>query len=149
MPMITTKELTTLKIAKCYHHIFKSRLAIVDYATDHGIKGAARRFGLDRKTVRAWRRRWQADGDQMFNPQNSRRGCLILQGSCLPKRFFQQRIVGWEKLNRHVLDQHALGVFVIPPCAERTIERAQCQEAALGLGKQHDNIESNVKAGST
>jgi transposase InsO family protein len=62
MPMITTKELTTLKIAKRYHHTVKSRLAIVHYATDHGIKGAARRFGLDRKTVRAWRRRWQAAG---------------------------------------------------------------------------------------
>jgi transposase len=57
-----TKELTTLKIAKRYHHTIKSRLAIVHYATDHGIKGAARRFGLDRKTVRAWRRRWQAAG---------------------------------------------------------------------------------------
>src|SRR5574338_130604 len=62
MPTITTKELTTLKIAKRYYHTVKSRLAIVHYATDHGIKGAARRFGLDRKTVRAWRRRWQAAG---------------------------------------------------------------------------------------
>jgi transposase InsO family protein len=62
MPTITTKELTTLKIAKRYHHTVKSRLAIVHYATEHGIKGAARRFGLDRKTVRAWRRRWQTAG---------------------------------------------------------------------------------------
>ncbi len=62
MPTITTKELTTLKIAKRSHHTVKSRLAIVTYATEHGIKGAARRFGLDRKTVRAWRRRWQAAG---------------------------------------------------------------------------------------
>lgn len=62
MPTITTKELTTLKIAKRYHHTVKSRLAIVHYATDHGIKGAARRFGLDRKTIRAWGRRWQAAG---------------------------------------------------------------------------------------
>jgi transposase len=62
MPTITTKELTTLKIAKRHHHTVKSRLAIVDYATKHGIKGAARRFGLDRKTVRAWRRRWQVAG---------------------------------------------------------------------------------------
>jgi transposase InsO family protein len=62
MPTITTKELTTLRIAKRYHHTVKSRLAIVHYATEHGIKGAARRFGLDRKTVRAWRRRWQAAG---------------------------------------------------------------------------------------
>lgn len=62
MPTITTKELTTLKIAKRYHHTIKSRFAIVNYATEHGIKGAARRFGLDRKTVRAWYHRWQAAG---------------------------------------------------------------------------------------
>lgn len=62
MPTSTTKELTTLKIAKRYHHTIKSRFAIVNYATEHGIKGAARRFGLDRKTVRAWCRRWQTAG---------------------------------------------------------------------------------------
>lgn len=62
MPTITTQELTTQKIAKRYHHTVKSRLAIVQYATQYGIKGAARRFGLDRKTVRIWRRRWQASG---------------------------------------------------------------------------------------
>lgn len=62
MPTSTTKELTTLKIAKRYHHTIKSRFAIVNSAPEHGIKGAARRFGLDRKTVRAWCRRWQTAG---------------------------------------------------------------------------------------
>ena len=62
MPTITTQELSTQKIAKRYHHTVKSRLAIVQYATEYGIKGAARRCGLDRKTVRVWRRRWQATG---------------------------------------------------------------------------------------
>jgi transposase len=62
MPTSTTKELTTLKIANRYHHTIKSRFAIVNYAIEHGIKGAARRFGLDRKTVRAWCRRWQGAG---------------------------------------------------------------------------------------
>ena len=62
MPTITTKELKTLKIAKRYHHTVTSRLAVVTYAATHGTKPAARRFGLDRKTVRAWRRRWQAAG---------------------------------------------------------------------------------------
>lgn len=62
MPTSTTKELTTLKIAKRYHHTIKSRFAIVTYAIEHGIKGATRRFGLDRKTVRAWCRRWQTAG---------------------------------------------------------------------------------------
>ncbi len=62
MPTITTKELATLKIAKRYHHTVQSRLAVVGYGTEHGIKVAARRVGVDRKTVRAWRRRWQASG---------------------------------------------------------------------------------------
>jgi transposase InsO family protein len=60
--MITTKELKTLKIAQRYHHTVPSRLAVVTYAATHGTNPAARRFGLDRKTVRAWRRRWQAAG---------------------------------------------------------------------------------------
>jgi transposase len=62
MPTSTTQELTTQKIAKRSHHTVKRRLAIVPYATEHGIKGAARRFGFDRQTVRVWRRRWQAMG---------------------------------------------------------------------------------------
>lgn len=35
----------------------KARLAVLDYAAQHGVKPAASRFGLDRKTIRAWRRR--------------------------------------------------------------------------------------------
>lgn len=62
MPTITTKELKALKIAKRYHHTVTSRYAVVAYATDHGMKAAARRFGLDRKTVRTWRRRWEVSG---------------------------------------------------------------------------------------
>jgi len=35
----TTKELTTLKIPRRYYHSVKICLAIVHYATKHGIKG--------------------------------------------------------------------------------------------------------------
>lgn len=35
----------------------KQRLAIVEWAMEHGIKPASERFGLDRKTVREWRDR--------------------------------------------------------------------------------------------
>ena len=62
MHALPEPTLTTLKIARRHHHTVRSRLAIVNYATEHGIKRAARRLGLDRKTVRAWRRRWQATG---------------------------------------------------------------------------------------
>jgi transposase InsO family protein len=67
--MITTKELKTLKIAQRYHHTVPSRLAVVTYAATHGTNPAARRFGLDRKTVRAWRRRWQAAGPPGLVPR--------------------------------------------------------------------------------
>jgi len=69
MPTITTKELNSLKIAKSYHHTVKSRLAVLTYASEYGVKPAARRFGLDRKTVRSWRCRWQAEGVQGLVPR--------------------------------------------------------------------------------
>jgi transposase InsO family protein len=40
----------------------KQRLAIVKYVEQHSVKGAARRFGLARGTVRLWRDRWRAEG---------------------------------------------------------------------------------------
>jgi transposase-like protein len=63
---------TTPKIANRYHHTIKSRFAIVNDAAEYGIKGAARRFGLDRKTARAWRRRWQVTGLVCLVPRYSR-----------------------------------------------------------------------------
>lgn len=62
MRWITTKELRTLHIATRRHHTINSRLAILRYAETDGFKGAARRFGLDGKTVRTWHRRWVASG---------------------------------------------------------------------------------------
>jgi transposase len=38
------------------------RMAIVAYTREHGIKPASRHFGLARRTIRTWLRRWQADG---------------------------------------------------------------------------------------
>ncbi len=59
---ITIVELKALKIAVRYHWRVRSRLAVLAYVAEHGVKGASRRFGLDRKTIREWRRRWQAAG---------------------------------------------------------------------------------------
>jgi len=49
-------------IASQYRLRVKARFAVVAYALEHGLKGASRRFGLDRKTLRAWVRRWRAAG---------------------------------------------------------------------------------------
>ena len=72
MRLITTKELRILHIAPRHHHLIQSRLAILRYADEYGFKGAARRFGLDRKTVRTWHRRWVASGPTGLVPRHPR-----------------------------------------------------------------------------
>jgi transposase-like protein len=62
MPTVTTKELGALNIPKRYRPTVRSRLAVLTYATDFGVTAAAGRFGLNPKTVRRWRQRWQATG---------------------------------------------------------------------------------------
>jgi len=42
-------------ISKQYRWKVKSRLAVLEYVHVHGLKPAATRFALDRKTIRAWR----------------------------------------------------------------------------------------------
>src|SRR5262249_36341206 len=47
----------------------KQKRRVVEYATEHGIKPASRHFGLDRRTIRGWRRRGRADGDVGLVPR--------------------------------------------------------------------------------
>ena len=47
----------------------KQRQRIVEYAREHGIKPAGRHFGLDRRTIRTWLRRWKAGGDEGLVPR--------------------------------------------------------------------------------
>ena len=49
-------------ISKRYRWTVKSRLAVLEYVSVHGIKPAAARFGLDRKTIRQWRNRARESG---------------------------------------------------------------------------------------
>ena len=39
----------------------KQRQRVVEFADEHGFRAAARHFGLARRTVRTWSRRWAAD----------------------------------------------------------------------------------------
>jgi transposase len=50
------------KVPKRYRLRVQERLSVLEYATTHGNKGAARRFGFDRKTIRKWRALWKAQG---------------------------------------------------------------------------------------
>jgi transposase InsO family protein len=56
-------------IAVRYRLRVKQRRRIVEYAREHGIKPAGRHFGLDRRTVRRWVRRWLAGGDEGLVPR--------------------------------------------------------------------------------
>jgi transposase InsO family protein len=47
----------------------KQRRQVVEYAEDHGLRPASRQFGLARRTVRTWYRRWKLEGDQGLLPR--------------------------------------------------------------------------------
>ena len=47
----------------------KQRLAVIEYAKQHGIKPASRRFGLARPTVQQWCRNWQRNGVEGLVPR--------------------------------------------------------------------------------
>ena len=47
----------------------KQRRRVVEFAHDAGMRAAARHFGLARRTVRTWYRRWKAEGDAGLVPR--------------------------------------------------------------------------------
>jgi transposase InsO family protein len=47
----------------------KQRRRMVEYADDHGLRAASRHFGLARRTVRTWYRRWKTEGDVGLVPR--------------------------------------------------------------------------------
>jgi transposase InsO family protein len=49
-------------ISRRYRWKVQGRLAVLQYAAQYGVRPAAARFGLDRKTVRAWRNRARESG---------------------------------------------------------------------------------------
>ncbi len=66
---VTTAELRAMKIPTPGRWKVQARLAVLAYAAEHGIRPASTGFGLDRKTVRAWRGRWQAGGAKGLVPR--------------------------------------------------------------------------------
>src|SRR5436190_11134230 len=57
------------KVAKQYRFRVNQRRRVVEYAREHGIKPAGRHFGLARRTVRTWVRRWTAGGEEGLVPR--------------------------------------------------------------------------------
>ena len=57
------------RIPKRYRLRVRERLVILDYAVTHGIEPAGARFGVNCKTVRRWRDRWNVAGVQALIPR--------------------------------------------------------------------------------
>ena len=47
-------------------------LVLIEYALTDGVSPPGQRFDLDRKTVQAWRNRWQAGGVDAEVPEDTR-----------------------------------------------------------------------------
>ena len=61
------------QISRKHRWKVQGRVAVLEYAAAHGLKPAAERFGLDRKTVREWRDRAKAAGEAGLVPRYPKR----------------------------------------------------------------------------
>jgi transposase len=61
------------QISRKHRWKVQGRVAVLAYVSAHGLKPAAERFGLDRKTVREWRDRAKAAGEAGLVPRYPRR----------------------------------------------------------------------------
>ena len=81
-----------LSISRGYRWKVQGRLAVLEYAAVHGLKPAAARFGLDRKTVRQWRDRAREAGAPSLiqmrrRPRAAWRGLEASECSTTPSLF--------------------------------------------------------------
>jgi transposase len=70
--MFKDTSMTDVCVPPQYQGRVDQRMAVVIYATEHGIKPAGRHFRLARRTVRTWVRRWKAEGVLGLVPQYPR-----------------------------------------------------------------------------
>ena len=73
MKMQWAAVMKAARVPRRYRLRVQERLVVLEYATRYGNKGAARRFGFDRKTIRHWRQRWKRDGVSGLVPRYPKR----------------------------------------------------------------------------
>jgi transposase InsO family protein len=81
-------------ISRRYRWKVQGRLAVLEYAT-YGIRPAAARFGLDRKTVRAWRARFREVGTVGLVPRYPKRRRRRIPDSVVEVIAHARRELGW------------------------------------------------------
>ena len=74
------------QISRKHRWKVQGRLAVLEYAAAHGLKPAAERFALDRKTVREWRDRAKAAGEVGLVPRYPKRRARRIPASVPPHR---------------------------------------------------------------
>jgi transposase InsO family protein len=82
-------------ISRRYRWKVQGRLAVLDYAATYGIRPAAARFGLDRKTVRAWRARFKEVGTVGLVPRYPKRRRRRIPDSVVELIAHARREFGW------------------------------------------------------
>jgi transposase-like protein len=76
-------KLSDVKVATQYRERVRHRLVILAYAGSHGSTAAGRRYGVSARTIRRWRKRWQADGLKGLVPRYPRRHQRRVTGEVL------------------------------------------------------------------
>ena len=92
--------------------------------------------------------RLQDHGNEVLQLQDAGGHSENLHRSRLLQRLFQQGAAGGEKLNRHAFHQDVLSLGLIPPLAERAVQRSQGQETAAA-GSTTKTSKSKVARGFT
>src|SRR5215467_6461340 len=82
-------------ISRAYRWKVQGRLAVLDYAAVHGVKPAAARFGLDRKTVRQWRDRAREAGALGLVPRYPKRRRRRIPAEVVELIAQARRELGW------------------------------------------------------
>ena len=93
-------------ISRGYRWKVQGRLAVLDYAAGHGLKAAAARFGLDRKTVRQWRDRAREAGAPGLVPRYPKRRRRRIPAEVVELIAHARREFGWGRLS-HASLAHA------------------------------------------
>src|SRR5215831_16920040 len=82
-------------ISRAYRWKVQGRLAVLDYTAVHGVKPAAARFGLDRKTVRQWRDRAREAGAAGLVPRYPKRRRRRIPAEVVELIAHARREFGW------------------------------------------------------
>lgn len=147
----------TNRISRQYRLRVQQRRRIVEYAGEHGIKPGGRHFGLDRRTVRAWVRRWKAGGDEGLVPRDpsTRKRRLpettraLMRVARLEHRFGAPRAQVWLKRvhNLHVNTATIQRVFreIGVPVLTKTPKRRPRQMLLLEKDEPGDSVQVDVK----